>query len=231
MTAAAETVGSGWGLSEIDLFAGRIDGSVAPLLPTDVHNLAIEEALTRFGPGNEDIKQPTRFSRAEIGRWYAASPEPSLAVTLIAAHKLQTGERRSLFDGGKGQAELFNAVSGRIRTRYGVNYNNNPRDNTGPEERSLSAWLLAESLVQLCDGGRVQPGCEPLAENIVDKLLGLYVQKIRIAMPAGANDTRPAGIELLDLCEQLNGRGDAGTTIQIFVEAPEQPEMHAPPLA
>src|SRR5688572_23936708 len=196
MTAYAESVGSDGGLLELDLFAGRLAGSIDPL-PTTPSGLVIEEALLRFGP-NQDLSVPTSFSNTQIADWLENNPNPPLSVTLIAAHRLETGEpnpRRTVDPIGnlalnafgfahKGRSRLYDVVAGRIHKKYGVSYNDNPNSNTGPEERSLAAWLLAESLVELCDDEwRVWEGCEPLADNITARLDNLYKQKIRIAIP------------------------------------------------
>lgn len=97
-----------------------------------------------------------------------------------------------------------------------ISYNNNPDMHTGPEERSVAAWLLAQALVRLCDQGEVRPGCEPLAEIVIDRLLDLYVQKIRVGIPDKPNEA-PPGYELILLCKRLNAHQDTGVTVKQFV--------------
>lgn len=150
------------------------------------------------------------------------APQPLKTVLHSVAALAAVGEYGIRTAEAEGQSAHFRAVNRWVRREHAVVYNNNSEKRTGPEERSLAAWMLADCLEDLCAQGQIRPGCELLAENIATRLCELYDQKIRIALPISANDIRPAGIELLELCQRLKAGWDIPESIAIFNQTTAQ---------
>ncbi|HZM64248.1 MAG TPA: hypothetical protein VFB59_03895 [Candidatus Saccharimonadales bacterium] len=219
MTAYGEAATPRRALSEFDVYAARLTGQAGPIPPNNPTAIAIEEVLARYVPGITETQPQTAFSAGEVSDWFARFNRPPVLIMLLTAHKLMTDEQDPRHKRNpQGARDMFQTAANWVSRRHGVHYINNVYNQAGPEEKSLAAWLLAESLVDLCDKGQIRQGCDILAGNVVVTLLELYAEKIRIEPSKDYTDTRPAGIELLDLCVQLNHGQDTAEAVGRFTD-------------